>query len=321
MQKIAIGVLGYNEEFGVGRLLESLRSQTLIHEDYSISVTVVSNGSTDRMAAVAREKLRDPALSGIQTQVVELPIADKCNAWNHFVHCAASAADYYILLDADVILITSTALSELIDTLQQNQNARLCAGKVIDHKGNVLVRNLDGKCYAARGEILGQIVIPEGIVMDDTYILVTAITNWYGIEFEAGMQKGYLAHAKNPTVQCGSTPRDRNLTYWLASRKRTIIGGYVQGQIDFCMKTLFGGGESAKQIALELSKTNPHWFSEFLKKKTDRPPFNPSSMMRSTSLKNIIQFGVYCYCYLLSLKGVWDHEFGHRAWRLKSRYW
>ncbi|MBD1849217.1 glycosyltransferase family A protein [Leptolyngbya sp. FACHB-711] len=321
MQKIAIGILGYNEEFGIGRLLDSLRSQTLIQQEYSISITVVSNGSTDRMAAIAREALREFAPFGIQAQVIELPIADKCNAWNHFVHHATEPADYYILLDADVVFITPTGLSELIDTLKHNQNARLCAGKVMDHNGNVVVRKLDGKCYAAQGEILRQIVIPEGIVMDDAYVLVTAVTHWYEIDVETGMQKGYLARVQNPTVQSGSTPRDRNLTYWLACRKRTIIGSYVQEQIDFCMRTLFGGGDSAKQIVMQLFQTNPHWFSEFLKQKADRPPFKPSEVARSAGLKNIMQFSVYCYCYLLSLKSVWNHEFGHHAWKLKSRYW
>lgn len=306
MQEIAIGILGYNEEFGIGQLLNSLRSQTLLQQDDRVSITVVSNGSTDRMAAVAKAHLPEFAASGIETQVVELAIADKCNAWNHFVHRAAPDADYYVLLDADVVLLTPTGLAELIAALQQNPKARLCAGKVMDHKGNVLARKLDGKCYAARGEVLQQIAIPDGIVMDDTYVLVTAVTHWYATDFETGVQQGYLAHVQNPTVQCGSTPRDRNLSYWLASRKRTIIGGYVQGQIDFCMRNLLGGGDVAHQISMQLFHTHPQWFSQFLSRKSDRLPFNPSGFIRSTSLrhflKNIMQFGVYCYCYLLSLK-------------------
>ncbi|WP_088891786.1 glycosyltransferase [Leptolyngbya ohadii] len=327
MQKISIGILGYNEEFGIGQLLQSMRSQTLFQPDsrfwqhYRIAITVISNGSTDRMAAVARTHLKELASLGIETQVVELPIADKCNAWNYFVHRAAAHSDYYILLDADVVLISADGLADLITRLERNPKARLCAGKVIDHKGNLVPRKLDGKCYAGRGEILQQIAIPDGIVMDDAYVVATAITNWYETDFETGEQREYFISAEQPAVQSGKTPRDRNLTYWLSCRKRTIIGGYVQEQLDFCMRSLFGGGDAARLISMQLFQTNPHWFSQFLSKKTDRPPFNPSSVFQSTPLKSLMQLGVYCYCYLLSLRGIWENEFGHRAWKLKSRYW
>ncbi|HEY9700644.1 MAG TPA: glycosyltransferase family A protein [Trichocoleus sp.] len=322
MKKIAIGILGYNEELGVSQLLDSLKKQILLQKNYEITVTVVSNGSTDNMAAVSRQKIADFVELGVKSQVVELPIADKCAAWNYFVHQAEKEADYYILLDADVTIVNSDGLTELITRLEQNPESRLCAGKVIDRKGNLVAHRLDGKCYAARGSILRNIAIPKGIVMDDTYVLVTAVTNWYETDFETGDRKGYLQQCSTVTVCSGSTPRDRNFSYWLACRKRTITGGYVQGQVDYCMRNIFGGGNHAKLVSMNLFQTNPDWFTQYLAKKFEPPKFDPSFVMRSLfSLKDVVQFVVYCYCYVLSLKGIRDQEFGSLAWRLKSRYW
>lgn len=322
MKRIAIGILGYNEELGISQLLDSLKTQKLLEESYEITIMVVSNGSTDNTAAVARQKLSEFKSFGIKSQVAELPIADKCAAWNYFVHRATDEVDYYILLDADVVIVHPTALSEMINLLEKHPEGRLCASKVCDQKGNIVTNRLDGKCYAARGDVLRHIAIPKGIVMDDTYVLVTAITNWYETDFETGDRNGYLQQCSTMTVRSGSTPRDRNLTYWLACRKRTIMGGYVQGQIDYCMRNIFGGGDHAKLVSMNLFRTNPDWFTQFLAKKFDRPKFDPSFVTRSLfSLKDIVQFVVYCYCYVLSLRGIRDQEFGNLAWKLKSRYW
>ena len=54
MLKISIGILGYNEEYGIKMLLDSLQEQTLLKKsDYEVEIIVVSNGSSDDTVGVA----------------------------------------------------------------------------------------------------------------------------------------------------------------------------------------------------------------------------------------------------------------------------
>ena len=321
MQKISIGILGYNEEYGIKILLDSLREQTLMRKaGYEVEVIVVSNGSYDDTVGVAKDKLLEFNDLGVKHKVVELTKPDKCAAWNYFIHKASDNADYYILLDADVVLINPFGLEELIDILLKNPECRICGGKILDKKGNIVDRLVDGKCYAAPSEILRNIAIPDGIVMDDAYIAVTAVTNWYETDFEQGQQKGYVKQSENVIVSCGSTPRDKNISYWIACRKRTIVGLYTQQQVDDCMRKIFGGGELAKTTSMKLFFSNPNWFLEYLQKKQSRLDFAPPTHLSLFSIKNIGQYLAYWYCYLLSLNAIRNHEFGNLAWTLKHRY-
>lgn len=322
MEKITIGILGYNEEYGITHLLKSLQNQTLLHHSPNLEVIVVSNGSQDDTAAVARQNLAPLKSLGVSCQVVELPTADKCNAWNHLIHTIAQAADCYILLDADVILTHVDSLQALVKALDAHPDCRLCGGKVINGKGEA-VPYIDGKCYAIRGEIARTIYIPNGVVADDTYIFSTVVTNWYEIDDALGFKRGYVRQIEHATVRFGHTPRDRNKSYWIACRKRTITAEYTQEHIAYCMRSIFGGGETAKAISLKLFATNPNWFRAYLQQVSVRdfiPRFNPPQLLQY-SLKDIAQVMVYCYCYLLSMIGIRNQEFGHLAWKLKSRYW
>lgn len=322
MAKISIGILGYNEEFGIAHLLDSLRDQTLLKQSHDLEIVVISNGSQDNMAAVARTKLA--GLEGVKKQVVELPVADKCEAWNHLIHRAAQPADYYILLDADVVLVPPTALEELIQPLVKRAACRICGGKVVNAKGEIVNAWVDGKSYAIRGAIARNIYIPRGIVSDDAYITATVLTNWYETKPEVGEKRGYFSLTDNITVRSGDTPRDRSKSYWIACRKRTITAEYLQRHIDHCMRSVFGGGELAKAVSMKLSTHNPNWFTEYLNQVSvteSAPKFNPPQISLPFSTKQAAQFMVYCYCYLLSFMGIRNREFGHLAWKLKHRYW
>jgi glycosyltransferase involved in cell wall biosynthesis len=321
MQTISIGIIGFNEEYGVGKLLNSLREQTLLKLPFQIEIIVISNGSTDRMVAVAKEKLELLLESEVCYQVVELELADKCAAWNHFVHHAASPADFYILLDADVVLVNPSGLEELIAVLVDCPECRICGGKIINQKGKLVDHVVDGKCYAARGDFLRQVSIPTGVVLDDAYILVTLVTNWYETDFETGVQKGYVKRTEQVIVSAGGTPRDRNIRYWLACRKRTITAEYTQRFIDYCMRNILGGGEQAKTIAMQLFQTNPTWFTQFLNQVNFLPSFKPPAIHSLFAFKEYLQWVIYCYSYLLAVKGIRDKEFGHQAWKLKGWFW
>lgn len=327
--QISIGILGYNEEYGIVHLLNSLRSQVLLQETPDLEIVVISNGSQDRMAAVARQELA--TFKDVQSKVVELPIADKCAAWNHLIHHVARSADYYIFLDADVVLAEPTSLKELLQNLTEHPACRICGGKVLNPRGEIVNRHhadsecyIDGKCYALRGDIARNIYIPNGVVLDDAYIASTTITNWYEMSPAAGDKLGYVRITKNPIVRFGHTPRDRDKSYWIACRKRAITAEYTQRHVDYCMRAIFGGGELAKTVSMKLFKQNPDWFIEYLNQVSPKdfaPQFSPPKLQLPFSAKQTAQFLVYCYCYFLSILGIKNGEFGHMAWKLKHRYW
>ncbi len=324
MIKISIGILGFNEAYGVVKLLESLQDQTLLKQDYAVEIIVVSNGSTDDMVTVAKDAASAfTEIKHVDVQVVDLPVADKCAAWNHFVHEVSSKAEYYILLDADVVLVNPNGLAELIDILKKYPECRICGGKVVNQHGEILPLTVDGKCYAAKGEILQNIVIPEGIISDDAYVAITIVTNWYETGYAEGLKAGFIRQAENITISCGHTPRDNGFTsYNLTGRKRTIMLGYTQKQVDYCMRNLFGGGETARDIAMTLFRTNPGWFIEFLMQSGfEFPHFDPPSLHSWYSPKVVLKYLLYYYCYMVAAKGIRDREFGHLAWKLKGRFW
>lgn len=321
MQKISIGIIGFNEEYGLEKLLDSLQEQNLLKGSYDVEIVVISNGSYDNMVSVAQEKLAKFSDLGVKSKVVELALADKCAAWNHFVHQVSDRADYYILLDADVVLVNASGLEEIITILIENPDCRICGGKIVNQKGEVTDRLADGKCYATLGDILRNIAIPNGVVSDDTYVVITAVTNWYETDFEQGLKKGYIRQSSSITVSYGGTPRDKNISYWIACRKRTLTSVYTQRQVDYCMRNIFGGGEKARDISMRLFRENPDWFLKFLNKDNYSLKFEPPAIHSLLTFRDILQYIVYCYCYVLSVKGIRNQEFGHLAWKLKSRYW
>ncbi|XPM53158.2 MAG: hypothetical protein EDM05_033750 [Leptolyngbya sp. IPPAS B-1204] len=42
MKKVSIGILGYNEEYGIAHLLNSLQLQTLLQQDYALEIIEVN---------------------------------------------------------------------------------------------------------------------------------------------------------------------------------------------------------------------------------------------------------------------------------------
>jgi len=297
------------------------KEQTILKDAHNIEIVVVSNGFCDNMVSVAQEKLLLFSDLGIKTKIVELELADKCAAWNYFIHQASNPADYYILFDADVVLVNQSGIAEIINILVKHPECRICGPKIVDQQGEVLDR-VDGKCYAAPGNILRDIAIPNGIVMDDAYIFVTAVSNWYETDFVAGLNKGYVKQSDSIIISCGETLRDQtDVSYWIACRKRTIIGTYTQKHIDYCMREMFGGGELAKNISMKLYNLNPDWFLKYLHHEDSLPQLERPTLGVFLSLKQLVKYLVYCYSYILAIRGIRDKGFGHLAWKLKHRYW
>lgn len=203
--KIVVGVLAWNEESSIGVTLGSLASQTLLAKAQpgilELHIIVVPNGCTDRTAAVAREALAkiQAQFPAVQVQVEELAEGGKSRAWNELIHrIAPQDADYYILMDADIELLTPKTLEALWQTLEDHPEATLATDLPVKHlvrkaRLSLLDRillgagqmtqstpgQLTGQLYAARGAKLRQVIFPRGIIVEDGFLKQILCTDGY----------------------------------------------------------------------------------------------------------------------------------------------
>ncbi len=95
---LPVAVFAYNEEELITGCLTSILAAG---EGRPLRIYVLINGCTDRTEAVVRR------FAETRTQVVPvtLPIGDKANAWNAFVHEIAPEAESYIFIDGDMQIV------------------------------------------------------------------------------------------------------------------------------------------------------------------------------------------------------------------------
>jgi glycosyltransferase involved in cell wall biosynthesis len=115
----AVMVLAHNEERRIAACLDSLFDGEL---GRGLEVFVMANGCTDRTEEVVREYARRRA--GVH--LVSIAMADKCNAWNVFVHetarSIAAGRDVYFFVDGDCRVVPGS-LARLADALGANPHA------------------------------------------------------------------------------------------------------------------------------------------------------------------------------------------------------
>src|SRR6476659_7924659 len=128
---ISIGILAYNEAAVIDQTLQSLFQQGVFNDaasEIGIEIVIVPNGCTDDTAAIAQATLEQLAQQSIhhkvQWQVCEVLQAGKPNAWNLYIHQFSNpAADYLILMDADIQFIEPQTLSSMVKTLEVTPTA------------------------------------------------------------------------------------------------------------------------------------------------------------------------------------------------------
>jgi glycosyltransferase involved in cell wall biosynthesis len=204
--KISIGILAYNEAAEIGTTLHSLFEQNIFKqpETYqkieAIEIVVVPNGCTDNTAAISRETLLQLVESSthpnISWQVYEVEQPGKPNAWNLYVHEYSNpAADYLIVMDADIQLLEGGTLDALICTLEEKPDAWVSVDMPIKdvalkQKTNLIeklslsVSKVTGaksawisQLYCCRPAILRNIWMPLGVIVEDGFLWSMIVTN------------------------------------------------------------------------------------------------------------------------------------------------
>ncbi|HHT06156.1 MAG TPA: glycosyltransferase [Hydrogenispora sp.] len=145
--KIAAVIPAYNEEKNIGRVLAPLRECPDLSQ-----VIVVSDGSTDQTAAVARR---------MGAAVIEIP-ENKGKGAAVMAGVAATTAEVILLLDADLIGLTAKHVKDLLAPIFTQQAMMtigyFSAGRLATDLSQQMVPKLNGQ-RAIRRELL--VSLPE----------------------------------------------------------------------------------------------------------------------------------------------------------------
>ena len=203
--KIIVGMLAWNEENSIAATLASLAGQSLLGlvdgSHLEMEIIVVPNGCSDRTPSVAATALSalHKKFPAVVCRVESLAEGGKSNAWNTLIHqLSPDDADYFILLDADIELLTPSTIESLWRTLETNQHAiiatdlpvkHLSQAKHISLAGRVLLAaggmtratpgQLTGQLYAARASWLRRVWIPRGLIVEDGFLKQILCTNGF----------------------------------------------------------------------------------------------------------------------------------------------
>lgn len=203
--KIILGLLAWNEADSIGATLASVAQQSLLPlaqaGTFDLEIIVVPNGCTDHTAALARQALQPIAekFPAIRYRVVELAEGGKSRAWNELIHqIAPQDATHFIMMDADIELLTPTTLEALWRTLEDHPRAVFATDLPVKHlvrKTNLTPLDrillaagqmtratpgqLTGQLYAARGASLRQVIMPKGLIVEDGFLKQILCTGGY----------------------------------------------------------------------------------------------------------------------------------------------
>jgi len=172
-------VLAYNEERHIAACLDSIFAA---EPDCDFEVFVMANGCTDGTEAIVRECARRRP----EIHLISIAAADKCNAWNMFVHEESAArcpdAEVLFFMNGDMRAVAGS-FSVMARALRENPHAN--AASAVPVSGRTAARNrselirrrgLFGNLYSLRGSFVARlrelsVRMPLNLEDDDGLIL------------------------------------------------------------------------------------------------------------------------------------------------------
>jgi len=205
---VSIGIIAWNEEAGIGAMLETVFQQTLFAElgrhGQRCEILCVTNGCTDRTPEVVskffeRQSREHPDAAHFSCRVMNVAERGKINAWNRFVHAfSARGAKYLFLMDADILISPRETLWNMVQTLEENLEASVSVDlprKDITFKrqksfwdrmslgasqmtGSASAQ-LCGQLYCIRSDVARNIYLPKDLcACDDGFIKALVCTDF-----------------------------------------------------------------------------------------------------------------------------------------------
>ena len=205
---VSIGIIAWNEEKGIGAMLESVFQQTLFAElarrGRHCEILCVTNGCTDRTPEVvaeifARKSREHPEAANFSCRVMDVSQRGKINSWNRFVHSfSARDAKYLFLMDADILIHPRETLWNMVNTLEKDREASISVDvprKDISFKPHKTFwermslgasqmtgsasAQLCGQLYCIRAEVARNIYLPKDLcACDDGFIKALVCTDF-----------------------------------------------------------------------------------------------------------------------------------------------
>ena len=309
---LSIGILARNESASIGKTLESLLQQTVFNDfdNYNaIEIIVVANGCTDDTAKVTRAKFEEligeSQKSQIQWKVCEITEPGKSNAWNFYVHqFSNAAADFLVLMDADIEFIETDTLSNMIDVFKHNKEAWVCLDRPIKdvflkqeknllEKFSVAVSETSssnsgilyicGQLYCSPASVLRKICLPIGLPVEDGFLTAMIVSdNFTSIP---NLQRVVRADSASHSFKAYIKPREL-----IKHEQRVVIGITINIFLCKYLRAICNKQQNASFLIEQMNQKDPKWLKHFIEDKilTTRCWYLPLTLVfrRFRNLKN-----------------------------------
>lgn len=287
----SIGVIAWNEERAIIPMLESLFQQSLFQEllkrNLRCEILCVSNGCTDRTAAVAdsffhKQSLEHPFRDAFSCRVADLPEKGKLNAWNQFVHSLSDRnAQFLFMMDADILLHRTETLWKLLQALADAPKASITVSRPVKDisikRRRSLSENLSlsaseitgsapaqlcAQLYCIRAGVARNIYLPKDLsACEDGFIKQVVCTEFFThpvaphlIQAVEGAEHTFEAYTSPLTI--------------LKNQKRQIIGQtLVHLLCDYYLKSLpLSERQQLADTLRQKDRSDPLWLKELVRR-------------------------------------------------------
>jgi glycosyltransferase involved in cell wall biosynthesis len=247
---LTVGVFAHNEERHISMCLDSILAA---EPGRRFDVYVMANGCSDRTEDIVREYgRRHPGM-----HLVSIPIGDKCNAWNVYVHetlpALCAGLEIYFFMDGDARVVPGS-FSAMERALRAKPRAHAASavpasGRSADRAKREFMRQygLHGNLYALRGSFvtrLQALSVRMPLRMEGDDGLIGALVKWDLAPERNETDDERVVPCKDASFQFESLSPLR-LRDWIRYWARAIRYGRRRYEFQLLDPTLRQGGVAA----------------------------------------------------------------------------
>ncbi|MDO8551723.1 MAG: glycosyltransferase [bacterium] len=204
---VSVGIPAYNEEDNIGLLLKEVLEQE--EKDFVFrEILIVSDGSNDKTVEEAK-KVSDPRIKIFDNKTRQ----GKASRLNEIFNMADG--ELLVLFDADIQIISTKTIYNLVSVYKENPNTGLLCGNAIPAKGESMVQKAvassvagydlfrrewhkGNNIYSCKGPLMAlarnfylQASIPIDVFGNDAYIYLLSKSLGFGFKFVESAPVGY----------------------------------------------------------------------------------------------------------------------------------